>query len=344
MLAARQRSCGPATSGSSQRVSTVLGSTAEATAEASRRSPDSSVDAGHAIAVHRHPGHRLAGADLGAGAGRGPGQGLGQGARPAGCEHRLAGRAAAPRSRAQHDRGRARRPRAHGGVPAAQRRQRPAHGVVGEPLAHEVGRGHGQRAGQLAAAALAQPPVGPAQPDAGAGVARAETIEPGRRHLRQFGHEPGQQADVGVVARIGLGVGRRHRRQPLRGARRVAPEGDRRCVLAQRQHAHGTGAAGAARGRPAPARRPARRAGRRRCPPGRPGCRPPARAAPARARPGPGGPAAPRTPARCGRRRRRSRRAGSRARRPPAAAALAQQFERRDAARRAHQAAARVGG
>ena len=196
--------------------------------------------------------------------------------------------------------------------------------------------GHRQRPGELAGGAGAEAPIGAGEPQARLPVADRARVEPRRRHVRELAQEPREHAHVGVEPRVRVRVLRRDGGELLRGAGRVGPEGERRAVrLAQRDHPDGRAHQLEAvalelelrdDGRPQPAD-------------GRDDAVEDAADALAAledddAAAGPGE-RRRRRRGRCGRRRRRSRRSGH-----AAASARPQVLERRDPARRAHQAAA----
>ena len=211
------------------------------------------------------------------------------------------------------------RPRPHRGEQRAAGGERAAHGVV--TLNHSPTKSAtaiGSDPGELAGRAGAEAPVGAGEPQAGLPRRRARPCRAaaGWTSARSATNR-GQLAHVGVEARVGVGVRRARRRASSSAVRAASAQNvSAGAVLAQRDHAHvrahqleAVALAGrapsitAGRSRPTVCNTSSDAAER-------------ARAARGRRRGGRPGPGRPRRRGRCGRRRRRSRH--SRSRRPSA--------------------------
>ena len=212
MFPARHRSRGPASSGSSQRVSTVFGSTPHATTGASISSPEASATPGTRAAADEQastPPRRVRTSAPAAVAAASSARASAAGPPLANVVCPAAPPSFPAESARSTQRG-AGRPRPHRGEERATRGERAAHRIRREPLADEVGRGHRHRPRQLARGAGAR----------GAGRRGRASGPPASRRSRP------SRAAAASPRRARPGTGRARGRGRRTAGRRCRPRGE----------------------------------------------------------------------------------------------------------------------
>ena len=238
MFVARQRRCGPISTGSRRRRERALGVDRGDDRARGDLGAVGEHHAGRAVTLDPDLDDLGPRADLGAEPTGRVRERLGERARAAAGDRRLPGRPAvvAGRIREQHRR-RAGRPRPHRRVLDGPGRDRPPHRVALERLGDVVGDRHRQRARRLPARLLAEPAERVPELHAVQRVGERRVLHVRRGDRVQVGQERRERPHLPVELGVRLGVRRRTLAQLGGRARRVRPQRERRTLRLGREHA-----------------------------------------------------------------------------------------------------------